>query len=169
MTTMTPQSTSATFTVGDERQARRIVDVLEESLDPGEVAVAAFENASGVWEVVLHFPSPPDEDAIRNLVGLAGGDGAAAALSFQTIEAKDWVKASLEGLVPVQISQMDISATPSTLNNCGLTIHRAVSCRSMSDREEEERPIVRITLVDVVSGSSLGACTPAGSPAAAAL
>lgn len=99
--TETRQSTSATFTVGDERRARNIVDVLEESLDPGEVAVAAFEDANGVWEVVLHFPTPPDEDAIRNLIGLAAGDAAAAALSFQTVEAKDWVKASLEGLVPV--------------------------------------------------------------------
>lgn len=99
--TVTPQSTSATFSVGDERRARGIVDVLEESLDPGEVAVAAFENADGVWEVVLHFPTPPDENAIRNLVGLAAGDDAAVALSFQTIQAKDWVKASLEGLVPV--------------------------------------------------------------------
>lgn len=101
MTNVTPQSTSATFTVGDERRARGIVDVLEESLDPGEVAVAAFENADGIWEVVLHFQTPPDEDAIRNLVGLAAGDDTAAALAFQTVEAKDWVKASLEGLVPV--------------------------------------------------------------------
>lgn len=99
--TVTPQSTSALFTVGDERRARGIVDVLEESLDPGAVAVAAFENADGVWEIVLHFSAPPDEDAIRDLVGLAAGDGAAAALAFRTVEARDWVKASLEGLVPV--------------------------------------------------------------------
>jgi len=131
MTTMTPQSTSATFTVGDERQARRIVDVLEESLDPGEVAVAAFENASGVWEVVLHFPSPPDEDAIRNLVGLAGGDGAAAALSFQTIEAKDWVKASLEGLVPVAAGRFVVHGQHDreriAINKLGIEIEAALA------------------------------------------
>ncbi len=131
MTTMTPQSTSATFIVGDERQARRIVDVLEESLDPGEVAVAAFENASGVWEVVLHFPSPPDEDAIRNLVGLAGGDGAAAALSFQTIEAKDWVKASLEGLVPVAAGRFVVHGQHDreriAINKLGIEIEAALA------------------------------------------
>jgi ribosomal protein L11 methyltransferase len=131
MTTMTPQSTSATFTVGDERQARRIVDVLEESLDPGEVAVAAFENASGVWEVVLHFPSPPDEDAIRNLVGLAGGDGAAAALSFQTVEAKDWVKASLEGLVPVAAGRFVVHGQHDreriAINKLGIEIEAALA------------------------------------------
>ncbi|MCO5130911.1 MAG: 50S ribosomal protein L11 methyltransferase [Xanthobacteraceae bacterium] len=99
--TVTPQSNSATFSVGDERRARGIVDVLEESLEPGEVAVAAFENAGGVWEVVLHFSAPPDEAAIRHLVGLAAGDDAAAALAFRTVEARDWVRASLEGLVPV--------------------------------------------------------------------
>ncbi|MGB3487280.1 MAG: 50S ribosomal protein L11 methyltransferase [Xanthobacteraceae bacterium] len=131
MTTMTPQSTSATFTVGDERHARRIVDVLEESLDPGEVAVAAFENASGVWEVVLHFPSPPDEDAIRNLAGLAGGDGAAAALSFQTIEAKDWVKASLEGLVPVAAGRFVVHGQHDreriAINKLGIEIEAALA------------------------------------------
>ena len=131
MTTMTPQSTSATFTVGDERQARRIVDVLEESLDPGEVAVAAFENASGVWEVVLHFLSPPDEDAIRNLVGLAGGDGAAAALSFQTVEAKDWVKASLEGLVPVAAGRFVVHGQHDreriAINKLGIEIEAALA------------------------------------------
>ncbi len=99
--TVTPPSTSATFAIGDERRARAIVDVMEESLDPGEVAVAAFENPDGVWEIVLHFSAPPDEDAIRHLVGLAAGDDAAAALAFRTVEAKDWVAASLEGLVPV--------------------------------------------------------------------
>ncbi|MGB3865299.1 MAG: 50S ribosomal protein L11 methyltransferase [Xanthobacteraceae bacterium] len=96
-----PPSTSATFTVGDEFRARRIVDVLEESLDPGEVAVAAFEGPGGVWEIALHFPTQPDEVALRHLVALTAGDDAAAALAFHTVPARDWVQASLEGLVPV--------------------------------------------------------------------
>jgi len=97
----TPPSITATFTVGDERRARSIADVLEESLDPGEVAVAAFEKPDGVWDIVLHFPSAPDEAAIRHLVALATDQTVADGLTFQTVEAKDWVKASLEGLVPV--------------------------------------------------------------------
>jgi ribosomal protein L11 methyltransferase len=131
MTTVTPQSTSATFSVGDERHARRIVDALEESLDPGEIAVAAFENARGVWEVVLHFPSPPDEGAIRNLVSLAAGDDAATALSFQTVEAKDWVKASLEGLVPVAAGRFVVHGQHDreriAINKLGIEIEAALA------------------------------------------
>lgn len=131
MTTVTPQSTSATFSVGDERRARSIVDVLEESLDPGEVAVAAFENVDGVWEVVLHFPTPPDENAIRHLVGLAAGDDAAAALSFRTVEARDWVKASLEGLVPVAAGRFVVHGQHDrarvAINKLGIEIEAALA------------------------------------------
>jgi len=97
----TPASINATFTVGDEQRARRTVDVLEECLDPDDIAVAAFEGPSGRWDVGLHFATPPDEAAIRALVALTVGDEEAATLAFRTIEAKDWVKASLEGLAPV--------------------------------------------------------------------
>src|SRR6202030_2043904 len=38
---------------------------------------------------------------IRELVSLAIGDEIARAITFDTVEAKDWVKASLEDLVPV--------------------------------------------------------------------
>jgi ribosomal protein L11 methyltransferase len=131
MTTVTPQSASATFSVGDERRARSIVDVLEESLDPGEVAVAAFEDANGVWEVVLHFPSPPDEDAIRNLVGLTVGEDTAAVISFQTVEAKDWVKASLEGLVPVAAGRFVVHGQHDreriAINKLGIEIEAALA------------------------------------------
>ncbi|MBN8983945.1 MAG: 50S ribosomal protein L11 methyltransferase, partial [Rhizobiales bacterium] len=131
MSTVTPQSTSATFTAGDERRARSIVDVLEESLDPGEVAVAAFENTDGAWEVVLHFPSPPDEDAIRNLVGLAAGEDAAAALAFRTVEAKDWVAASLEGLVPVPAGRFVVHGRHDrariAVNKLGIEIEAALA------------------------------------------
>lgn len=100
--TLTPPSSSATFAIGDERRARGVVDVLEESLDQGEVAVAAFERAEGDWDIVLHFAEPPNQAAIRDLVALVAGDDVAASMAFQTVEAKDWVKASLEGLVPVE-------------------------------------------------------------------
>ena len=38
---------------------------------------------------------------MRELVALAA-DGAAPAIAFDTVEARDWVKASLEGLAPVR-------------------------------------------------------------------
>jgi len=100
---MTPQGTSrATFAVGDEFSAKRIVDLLTESFEEGEAAIAAFENPEGRWDVTVHFADPPDEAAIRNLVALASDDTVAGSIVFDTIEAKDWVKESLEGLVPVR-------------------------------------------------------------------
>jgi ribosomal protein L11 methyltransferase len=100
---MTPQGTSrATFAVGDEFSAKRIVDLLTESFEEGEAAIAAFENPEGRWDVTVHFADPPDEASIRNLVSLASDDTVAGSIVFDTIEAKDWVKESLEGLVPVR-------------------------------------------------------------------
>lgn len=100
---MTTQGTSrATFAVGDEFSAKRIVDLLTESFEEGEAAVAAFENPQGRWDVTVHFADPPDEASIRNLIALASDDTVAASVVFDSIEAKDWVKESLEGLVPVR-------------------------------------------------------------------
>jgi len=92
----------ATCAVGDERTANRIVDTLSETFDGDEVAVAAFERPDGRWDVTLYFASAPDEVAIRDVVQLSAGQQVAAAMAFDTIAAQDWVKSSLEGLVPVE-------------------------------------------------------------------
>ena len=97
----TPATSSATFSIGTEHDARRVVDVLEEALDPGDVAIAAFERPDLRWDVTLHFAEAPDQAAIRDLIALSAGEDLAATVLFQDIEAKDWVKASLEGLIPV--------------------------------------------------------------------
>jgi ribosomal protein L11 methyltransferase len=91
----------ATFAIGDERTARRVVDLLNESLDEGLAAVAAYERSDGRWSISVHFAEIPDEAAIRELVALAAGDNIAQHIAFDTVEAKDWVAASLEDLVPV--------------------------------------------------------------------
>jgi ribosomal protein L11 methyltransferase len=99
----TPQGTSrATFAVGDEFSAKRIVDLLTESFEEGQAAIAAFESPEGRWDVTVHFADPPDETSIRDLVSLASDDTVAASIVFDSIEAKDWVKESLKGLVPVR-------------------------------------------------------------------
>lgn len=99
----TPQGTSrATFAVGDEFSAKRIVDLLTESFEEGQAAIAAFESPEGRWDVTVHFADPPDEVSIRDLVSLASDDTVANSIVFDSIEAKDWVKESLEGLVPVR-------------------------------------------------------------------
>jgi ribosomal protein L11 methyltransferase len=92
----------ATFAIGDETTARRVVDLLNESVDDDQAAVAAFERADGRWEVNLHFAEAPDKAAVRELVSLAAGsEMIAKAIVFDTVTAKDWVAASLEDLVPV--------------------------------------------------------------------
>jgi ribosomal protein L11 methyltransferase len=96
-----PSTHRATFPIGDEPTARRVVDLLNESLDEGQAAVTAFERADGRWDVNLHFAAAPDQTSIRELVRLAADDEIAHAITFDTVEAKDWVKASLDDLVPV--------------------------------------------------------------------
>jgi ribosomal protein L11 methyltransferase len=91
----------ASFSIGNEAAARRVVDVLTEVFFEGDAAVAAFERPDGQWDVTLHFAEAPDQVLLRELVGNSAGNEIAATLAFDTVEAKDWVKASLEDLVPV--------------------------------------------------------------------
>jgi ribosomal protein L11 methyltransferase len=98
---ITPCTHRATFAVGDEAAARRVVDLLNESFDEGTAAVAAFERADGRWDVGIHFAETPNKASVHQLVSLAAGDGIAKGISFDTIAAKDWVAASLEDLAPV--------------------------------------------------------------------
>src|SRR4029077_18059908 len=55
----------------------------------------------GRWDITVHFAQAPDETSIRELVAIAAGGEVAQEISFDTVEAKDWVKAALEELVPV--------------------------------------------------------------------
>ncbi len=94
--------TCARLTLPDEASARRIADVLTESFDNNEAAVAAFENPKGDWDITVHFASAPDEAAVRDLVALAGDRATADAIAFAPVEDKDWVRASLDALKPVE-------------------------------------------------------------------
>jgi ribosomal protein L11 methyltransferase len=84
-----------------EGQARHILDALAESFDSADVVVSASEAGDGRWTVSLHFREAPNETAVRALIGLAAGPEAANTLLFEHIGAKDWVRASLQGLTPV--------------------------------------------------------------------
>jgi len=101
MTAALPATHRASLTIGDEAAARRVVDALTEVFYEGETAVAAFERPDGRWDVSAHFADPPDQALLRMLVTNAAGEAVAEGLSFDTLEAKDWVKASLKDLVPV--------------------------------------------------------------------
>jgi ribosomal protein L11 methyltransferase len=99
--TLTPATHRAHFAIGDEHAARGVVDVLTEIFFEGEAAVAAFERLDGRWDVAMHFAEAPDRALLRRLVADAASEDIAGTIAFDMIEARDWVKASLEDLVPV--------------------------------------------------------------------
>ncbi|MGL4441208.1 MAG: 50S ribosomal protein L11 methyltransferase [Bosea sp. (in: a-proteobacteria)] len=89
-------------------RAKAITELLGEVLDPGETAVSAFEiddeAENSPWFVEVFFAEPPDEDAIRDLIGPIVGEDLSGAV-FTAVEAKDWVKSSLDGLKPVRVGR----------------------------------------------------------------
>lgn len=87
--------------------ARALLDRLAEVFDASEAVVSAYDTGSG-WAVAIHFNDPPNQSAVRALVGLVAGPGAANAIAFETLAAKDWVKASQEGLRPVEAGRFII-------------------------------------------------------------
>ena len=100
-TPLTPTTHRATFAIGHEQTAKRVVDLLTESFFEGQAVIAAFEGAGGSWHITVHFAEAPDQISIRELVGIAAGGEVAQHIAFDTVEAKDWVKATLDELVPV--------------------------------------------------------------------
>lgn len=115
----------------DEATARRVATYLGESLDAEDTACAAFEDDSGQWQVAIHFRVPPDEAALRDLVRVAAGADAAAALKLEPVAATDWVAQSLEGLKPVPAGRVivhgahDRARIPS--NALGIEIEAALA------------------------------------------
>ncbi|MFN8830219.1 MAG: 50S ribosomal protein L11 methyltransferase [Labrys sp. (in: a-proteobacteria)] len=92
--------------VTDEKRARRIADLLGESFDPAETAVAAFEAPDLTWLVEVYFRDPPDQAAVTELIVVAAGEP--VAVTFDAFAEKDWVQASLDGLAPVPAGRFTI-------------------------------------------------------------
>jgi ribosomal protein L11 methyltransferase len=93
----------------DEISARRIADIIFESFDPAETAVATFEQEGAVptshsvpWIVEAFFATAPDEAMVRSLIACSAGEARAAEAVFQRIEMRDWVTSSLSGLRAVR-------------------------------------------------------------------
>lgn len=90
-------------TTGD--RAKALTELIGEVFDPTETAVSAFEvedlGPNSPWAVEIYFAYPPDEEAVRDLMRQIVGDDIDGA-RFETINQKDWVKASLDGLKPVR-------------------------------------------------------------------
>ena len=128
---VTPSTHRASFAIGDEQAAKRVVDVLTEVFFEDQAAFAAFERPDGRWDVTVHFAEAPDQAMLRELVAGAAGEDIANTIIFDTVEARDWVKASLEDLVPVPAGrfvvhgQHDRARVPA--NKLGIEIEAALA------------------------------------------
>jgi ribosomal protein L11 methyltransferase len=91
----------------DAGTARRLLDALGEAFATGEAAVATFEEG-GAWTVEIYFEGPPDEDALRALIGNLAGNAASEGLTFTAVAAGDWIAQSLAGLAPVRVRRFVI-------------------------------------------------------------
>jgi ribosomal protein L11 methyltransferase len=85
----------------DERTALDVGEVVADRFAAEDVAVSLSDAGGGRWHVAIHFRAPRDGDTVRAAVEAAAGPAAAAALRFGRVEAADWVRTSLAGLVPV--------------------------------------------------------------------
>ncbi|MDO9413639.1 MAG: 50S ribosomal protein L11 methyltransferase [Pseudolabrys sp.] len=128
---MNEATTVARLVCTDQAAARRISAYMAETLDANDTACGSFETDDGVWHVAVHFREPPDQHMVRELVALAADDAAAAALTFENVEAKDWVAESLSGLKPVRAGRFivhgahDRAAVKS--NDLGIEIEAALA------------------------------------------
>jgi ribosomal protein L11 methyltransferase len=94
-------------------QARALTELLGEIFDPTETAISAFEVEEGVttlslntpWKVEIYFANPPDEEAVRDLLRPIVGDLADES-PFTTVNTRDWVANSLDGLKPVRAGRI---------------------------------------------------------------
>src|SRR5262245_16536484 len=96
------RATTVARLAADEATARRVIDAVSESFDPLAAVAGASEDGPDRWTVAIHFRDPPNETAVRALVALAAGPDAANRLVFGTTAPQDWVKASHEGLRPIE-------------------------------------------------------------------
>jgi ribosomal protein L11 methyltransferase len=92
----------------DEQSARRVVDLVAESMPADDIAVSRVDSGAGRWRVAMHFRAAPDEKIIRTLTAAAAGNAAAKALRFERVAAKDWVREALAGLAPVTAGRFTV-------------------------------------------------------------
>ena len=93
--------------VSDASRARAVADFIVETFDPAETAACVFEDEkTGQWTAEVFFQDPPDEDELRGLIESVFGDETAKAVSFSTIEERDWVENALAGLKPVRAGRI---------------------------------------------------------------
>ncbi|MGL4637128.1 MAG: 50S ribosomal protein L11 methyltransferase [Beijerinckiaceae bacterium] len=157
----------------DMATATRLAGQLGEMLDADENAVAAFESADEThWLLEVFFSHPPDtaliKDLLRIVLGPVAGDKAAAAAQFETIEPKDWIAASLDGLKPVRAGRFLVHGSHDRpairSNDIAIEIEAALAfgtghhgtthgCLLLLDRELKRNPPRKV--LDVGTGTGV--------------
>jgi ribosomal protein L11 methyltransferase len=114
----------------DEQTARRLANLFSEIFDPTDTASACYE-ADDDWIVALYVTHASDREALRDMVAMAAGRAAASTLTFETIQEKDWIAASLAGLPPVQAGRFVVHGrhdrTRLPVNRIGIEIEAALA------------------------------------------
>ena len=82
-----------------QADARQLAAVLSDHYD--DAGVAVFEADGRSWTVEIHAADAIDRSELHRLVTESAGADAGRALTFGTIEVRDWVAASLADLKPV--------------------------------------------------------------------
>jgi ribosomal protein L11 methyltransferase len=118
--------------VGDARRARAVADIIVETFDPAETAACVFEDEkTGDWTAEVFFQEPPDEGEIRALVESVIDAKTAKAISFSSIEERDWVENALAGLAPVRAGRILVHGAHDrarlSANDVGVEIEAALA------------------------------------------
>jgi ribosomal protein L11 methyltransferase len=112
----------------NEPDAKRIADHLLERFFEGEGAVGAFESPDGSWYAEAHFPELPEKSSIEAAVTEIKRD---AKIEYETLAAKDWIAASLEGLKIVRAGRFAIHGSHDrnkiSPNEIGIEIEAALA------------------------------------------
>ncbi len=88
--------------------ARRLGEAVSENLDADYTATAAFEEPDGSWRVEFYLRDDTDKARVRQIVADAAGEALAQSITFETLQACDWIGKSLEGLKVVRAGRFAV-------------------------------------------------------------
>lgn len=112
----------------NEADAKRVADRLLERFFEDEGAVGAFEAPDGAWFAEAHFPVLPDKVLIAAAIGEILKN---AEIEYETLAAKDWIAASLEGLKIVRAGRFAVHGAHDrdkiAANEIGIEIEAALA------------------------------------------
>src|SRR5579862_45546 len=115
----------------DEQSGEKLSIWLSESVIADSAAVTLVDNGQNRWQLAIHFNSIPDQQKVRALIATAIGSARAKQLRFERLATQDWVKASLEGLRPIQVGRFFIHGAHHRgripLNRIGIEIEAALA------------------------------------------